>query len=150
VKNSTSLTQIALQKFKKNFWGVFSLGFLALCVLVAIFAYALAPDNSENANQMHLSIHSKNPGFSVKMLTIPIAVESQNPFSVFFFGKKNADTEVPISKYSLTENSIEIIEYTPDGTDGLQKEYALSLFPKTNSVDEIPIHFGKKIPARYG
>src|SRR5690606_38398706 len=120
------------------FWGVFSLGFLALCVLVAIFAYALAPDNSENANQMHLSIHSKNPGFSVKMLTIPSAVESQNPFSVFFFGKKNADTEVPISKYSLTENSIEITEYTPDGTDGLQKEYALSLFPKTNSVDEIP------------
>src|SRR5690606_25483695 len=32
----------------------------------------------------------------------------------------------------------EITEYTPDGTDGLQKEYALSLFPKTNSVDEIP------------
>ncbi|MCB0467377.1 MAG: ABC transporter permease [Aequorivita sp.] len=138
MKNSTSLTQIALRKFKKNFWGVFSLGFLTLCILVAIFAYALAPDNSQNANQMHLSVHSKNPGFSVQMLTIPAAVEKQNPLSVFFFGKKNADTEIPISKYSLTENSIEITEYTPDGIDGLQKEYPLSLFPKVSFVKEIP------------
>ena len=138
MKNSTSLTQIALRKFKKNFWGVFSLCFLSLCVLVAIFAYALAPDNSENANQMHLSIHSKNPGFSVQMLTIPAAVEKQNPLSVFFFGKKNADTEIPVSKYVLKKNTIEITEYTPDGTEGLQKEYALSLFPDASSVEEIP------------
>ncbi|OAD92077.1 peptide transporter [Aequorivita soesokkakensis] len=138
MKNSTSLTRIALQKFKKNFWGFFSLGFLALCVLVAVFAYALAPDNSQNANQMHISIHSKNPGFSVKMLTIPAVVETQNPLSVFFFGKKNADTEIPVSKFSFNENAIEITEYTADGTDGLQKEYALSLFPKATSVKEIP------------
>jgi len=137
VKNTTSLTKIALRKFKKNFWGVFSLCFLSLCVLVAIFAYALAPDNSENANQMHLSIHSKNPGFSVQMLTIPVKVEEQNPLSVFFFGKKNADTEIPISNFSIKENSIEIIEYTPDGTGGLQKEYLLSLFPDASSADEI-------------
>ncbi|MDP2686734.1 MAG: ABC transporter permease [Aequorivita sp.] len=138
MKNSTSLTGIALQKFKKNFWGVFSLGFLTLCALTAIFAYALAPDNSQNANQMHLSIHSKNPGFSIKMLTIPATVEEQNPFSVFFFGKKNADTEIPVSNFSLKQNTIEINEYTADGVDGLQKEYALSLFPKASSVNEIP------------
>jgi peptide/nickel transport system permease protein len=138
VKNSTSLTRIALQKFKKNFWGVFSLGFLTLCVLIAIFAYALAPDNSQNANQMHLSIHSKNPGFSVQMLTIPAAVEAQNPVSVFFFGKKNVATEIPIASFSLKQNSIEITEYTTDGVHGLQKEYPLSLFPEANSAKEIP------------
>ncbi len=141
MKNSTSLTQIALQKFKKNLWGVFSLCFLALCVLVAIFAYALAPDDSRNANQMHLSIHSKNPGFSVKMLTIPSAVEEQNPFSVFFFGNKNADTEIPISKYSLTPENIEITEYTPDGSEGLQKEYPLSFFPEVKTTPEIPYKY---------
>lgn len=138
MKNSTSLTRIALRKFKKNFWGVFSLGFLTLCVLLAVFAYALAPDNSQNANQMHLSIHSKNPGFSVQMLTIPATVEAQNPLSVFFFGKRNADTEIPISKFSLNESSIEITEYTPDGTDGLQKDYELSLFSNASSAKEIP------------
>lgn len=137
MKNSTSLTGIALQKFKRNFWGVFSFGFLVGCVLLAIFAYALAPDNSQNANQMHLSIHSKNPGFTVKMLTIPTEVEAQNPLSVFFFGKENVDTEIPVSEFFLRSDGIEIIEYTPDGSGGLQKEYPLSLFPKATSVSEI-------------
>ncbi len=138
MKNSTSLSSIALQKFKKNFWGVFSFGFLILCVILAVFAYALAPDNSQNANQMHISIHSKNPGFSVKMLSIPVAVEEQNMLSVFFFGKKNADTEIPISNFSLKDNSIEITEYTSDAVDGLQKDYGLSLFPDASTVNEIP------------
>lgn len=137
MKNSTSLTRIALQKFKKNFWGVFSFGFLVICVLIAIFAYALAPDNSQNANQMHLSIHSENPGFTVKMLTIPVAVKSQNPISVFFFGRKSADTEIPVSKYITSDGTIQITEYTPDGSDGLQREYELSHFPKAKNVAEI-------------
>lgn len=128
MKNSTSLTGIALQKFKRNFWGVFSFCFLVGCVLLAIFAYALAPDNSRNANQMHLSIHSKNPGFEVKMLTIPTEVEEQNPLSVFFFGKENVDTEIPVSEFSLKSDGIEIIEYTPDGSGGLQKRISAFSF----------------------
>lgn len=138
MKKSTSLTRIALQKFKKNFWGVFSLSFLFLCVLIAIFGYALAPDNSQNANQMHLSIHSKEPGFTVKMLTIPSPIESENKIANFFFGKKNTDTEIPISNYTVTPNSLQITEYTLDGSAGLQKEYELAVFPKASSIDVIP------------
>jgi peptide/nickel transport system permease protein len=138
VKKSTSLTRIALQKFKKNFWGVFSLSFLFLCVLIAIFGYALAPDNSQNANQMHLSIHSKEPGFTVKMLTIPSPIKSENEIANFFFGKKNTDTEIPISNYTVTPNSLQITEYTLDGSAGLQKEYELAVFPKASSIDVIP------------
>jgi peptide/nickel transport system permease protein len=47
--------------------GRFQFAFIVILVLVSIFAYVLAPDNSENANQMHLSIHSKPPGFNVNM-----------------------------------------------------------------------------------
>lgn len=138
MKKSTSLTGIALQKFKRNFWGVFCSVFLVICVLLAVFAYALAPDNSKNANQMHLSIHSKNPGFQVQMLNIPSKVESQNSVTVFFFGRKNVDTEIPISNYRLTSEGIEITEYTTEGEGGLQKEYALSLFPEARVVKDIP------------
>ena len=59
----------------------------------------------------------------------------QFPFS--FLEKKNADTEIPISSFSLKENAIEIAEYTSDGSGGLQKEYVLSLFPNASSVNEI-------------
>jgi len=135
---STSLTSLALQKYKRNFWGVFSFSFLVLVLLLAIFAYPLAPDNSQNANQMHVSIHSKKPGFQVQMLTIPSSVVvSQNGFSSFFFGKKIAATELPISSYTLSESGIIITEYAQDGLEGLQKEYNLSKFSEAASVEAI-------------
>ena len=134
------LTKIALQKFKKNIWGVLSFSFLVLCVLVAIFAYSLAPDNSQNANQMHLSIHSKSPGFSVQMLVIPSSEKNENTFSEFFFGKKISVTEIPISNYSIGNNTLSIVEYTEEG-EGLQKKYKLGLFPKASTIEEIPKYY---------
>ena len=136
--HSTSLTKLALQKFQKNFWGVFSLSFLVLCVLVALFAYALAPDDSQNANQMHLSIHSKAPGFTVQMLTLPSEEITQNSLSAFFFGRKNTLTEIPISGYTLKENAIEITAYIPEGEAGFSKEYGLNYFPSISQISEVP------------
>jgi peptide/nickel transport system permease protein len=84
MNNTTqSLTVIALHK-PKRILGVFSFMFIVILVLVSIFAYyVLAPDNSENANQMHLSIHSKPPGFNVNMLSIPLE-ERQKTLSNYF------------------------------------------------------------------
>ena len=79
-KQSNSLTSLALQKFKRNFWGVLSFWYIVLCGLLAVLAYAFAPDNSQNANQMHLSIHSKSPGFEVAILTIPGEKEVEQSF----------------------------------------------------------------------
>lgn len=138
---STSLTKIALRKFKKNFWGVFSFSFLVLCLLVAIFAYALAPDDSRNANQMHLSIHSKKPGFSCIMLSIPSSEKEDSGVASFFFGKKNTETEIPISKFRLLEDGIEIVEYNADADDGIVKTYALELFPKASTPKEISSYY---------
>ncbi len=110
---------------------------MVLCTLTAIFAYALAPDNSQNANQMHLSIHSKAPGFTVQMLTIPSEDPGQNALSVFFFGKKSTATEIPISSFKKVGDGIEIVEYTPDGTAGLSKIYSLSVFTDAKTVNDI-------------
>ena len=41
-KSTQSLTVIALQKFKKNFWGVFSFWFVIVLILISVFAYFLA------------------------------------------------------------------------------------------------------------
>jgi peptide/nickel transport system permease protein len=136
VKKATSLSQLAFQKFRKNFWGMLSVSFLITCVLIALFAYGLAPDNSENANQMHLSIHSKQPGFKVQILTLPVSIQQQNSFHTFFFGKKNADTEIPIRNYTVTDMGISISEYTEDGS-GLQKEFMMSQFPNVVAPRDI-------------
>ncbi|MGB3774960.1 MAG: ABC transporter permease, partial [Leeuwenhoekiella sp.] len=109
-KQANSLTQLALQKFKRNFWGVLSFIFIVFIGLLAVFAYMLAPDDSENANQMHLSIHSQKPGFTVTMLRIPGDTVEQNWLDRYFTGVKDTGTEIPISEFTLHAN---ILEYIP-------------------------------------
>lgn len=124
---SASLTTLALQKFKKNFWGVFSFVFIVLCGIVALFAYMFAPDNSQNANQMHVSIHSQPPGFTTTMLTIPQLQEtSQSVFSKWLFGHKNTDTELPISGHRISNDTLYVKPYHPDGVSGIEKAYTAS------------------------
>ncbi len=135
---SNSLSKLALQKFKKNFWGVLSFYFIIFCGIIAVFAYVLAPDNSQNANQMHLSIHSKPPGFTVKILTIPSQSSYDQSFlSKIFFGVKNTDTEIPIERYTLKNNVLKIYPYSEGEVIGISKEIPLKVFPKGLPSEEI-------------
>lgn len=136
--SSNSLPRIALQRFKKNFWGVLSFWFIVGCIALAIFAYLLAPDNSQNANQMHLSIHSKPPGFKVSMLTIPApVVASQSFFSKLFFGVKNMDNEIPVETYSVVEQGVKISTYSEGELTDVSKIIPLDEFPKGITPQEV-------------
>jgi len=122
-KQRNSLSQLALQKFKKNIWGVFSFLVIVGVGLISIFAYLLAPDTTKNANQMHLSIHSKPPGFEVLMLNVPSETEdSQSVWSKWFFGETQVSKEIPISNYSIDNNVLTYTEYASDGLTGQQKQ----------------------------
>jgi peptide/nickel transport system permease protein len=126
-----SLSKLALQKFKHNFWGVFSFWFIVFVGIISVFAYAFAPDNSQHANQMHLSIHSKRPGFKVQMLTLPTSIENNQSFvDKLFFGKKNTETEIPITSYQIIDNTLFYTEYASDGLEGAEKELDLTAFSK--------------------
>ncbi|MCC1483192.1 ABC transporter permease [Winogradskyella immobilis] len=128
--NNNSLTQLALQKFKKNFWGVFSLGVIVCIGLMSVFAYFFAPDASKNANQMHLSIHSKKPGFDVKMLVLPSSIEEdQSVLNKIFFGSVNTSTEIPVQSYKIEDEFLVYTEYALDGLIGQEKKIALDRFP---------------------
>jgi len=134
---SRSLKQLALQKFKKDFRGVFSFAFILFVGLVSIFAYVFAPDDSQNANQMHLAIHSKKPGFEVKMITLPSKTDRDQGFlSQLFFGKKNTDTEIPISIFNTENNKLVYTEYASDGLEGITKTIDLSEFPN-HSIEDL-------------
>jgi len=138
-KTSKSLTQLALHKFKKNLWGVLSFWFIVVCTFIALFAYVLAPDNSENANQMHLSIHSKSPGFSVQMLSIPGTTEEKESWlRSFFYGKTNVDEEIPITGYSISDKEITITPYTGEEDENIEQSFLLKdNFPEDLSPPEI-------------
>jgi peptide/nickel transport system permease protein len=137
-QNSSSLSQLALQKFKHNFWGVFSFWFIVFVGIVSVFAYVFAPDNSQNANQMHLAIHSKKPGFKVQILTLPSSIENNQSFvDKLFFGKNNTETEIPISSYQIKNNTLFYTEYASDGLEGAEKELDLSNYATDNPVNLI-------------
>jgi peptide/nickel transport system permease protein len=135
---TNSLKQLALQKFKKKFWGVLSFYFIILVGLVSIFAYVFAPDDSQYANQMHLAIHSKPPGFRVKILTISSNLANkQSIIDRLFFGKKNTNSEIPITEYEIKEDVLVYKEYASDGLDGAEKELSLDVFQDNSPTDFI-------------
>ena len=145
-RKSSSLKQLALQKFKKNFLGVFSCCFIILVGFISVFAYAFAPDNSQYANQMHLAIHSKKPGFKVLMLTLPSELETnQSSFDKLFFGNTNADTEIPITEYNIKGNIVTYKEYASDGLEGVEKTLSVNSLPTKhieNYIKEKTFLFG--------
>lgn len=135
-----SLTQLALRKFKKNFWGVFSFGLIVSIGLISLCAYIIAPDDSQNANQMHLSIHSKEPGFKVQMLLVPsIEKRPQSMISKWFLGHKITDLEIPISEYAVTDDVLVFTEYASDGLKGEEKSISLDAFPNRDYQSHIEI-----------
>lgn len=124
IYQSKSLSQVALQKFKQNKIGLFSFCFVLFCGFIAVFGYLIAPDNSQNANQMHLEIHSKEPGFSVDILTIPSKEKkTQSFFNRLFMGSTQMNTEIAIKSYRILEDELEYIGYN----DGYPKKMNLNL-----------------------
>jgi len=106
-----SLLSIALQKFKKRFWGVFCLGYILFCAIIAVLAYLISPDNSTNANQMNLSIHSQSPGFKTLVIEVPIEKDKESTWQSWFIGKAQVNDIIPIQDYSIQNNTIEVTPF---------------------------------------
>ena len=106
-KNST------LQRFKTNFWGVFSFVTIGIISLLSLFAYQLATDASPNANGMNLSIALKPPGFSCKILTLSGQRETEGVlFFDFFNGIKQNNVQIPINSYHIKGDKLVYYPYS--------------------------------------
>jgi peptide/nickel transport system permease protein len=128
---TTSLSSLALQKFKKNFWGVLSFMVILFYGLIAIFAYVLAPDDTQYANQMHISVHSQPPGFTVDMLALN-SIEAPISFWDWWNGKKSTVEEIPFSELML-ENGM--VYYRPFDVDGKQLAFIRTDFEVANGLE---------------
>ena len=121
----TSLSQLAFKKFAKNKIGMFSFWYIVLCGFVAVFAYLIAPDNSPNANTMHLEIHTKKPFFNTKMLHQEKQIQKQSFISKLFSGDKNTSLETPINNYSISNDTLKVALYSE--TDAVSKQKIIPL-----------------------
>ncbi len=117
----TSLGKIAFKKFTKNKIGMFSFWYIVLCGFVAVFAYLIAPDNSPNANVMHLEIHTKQPFFKSQILNQEKQTTKQSFINKLFFGNKNAPLETPINNYTIENDTLKINLYSETNKISKQK-----------------------------
>ena len=93
--------------FKKNFLGLISLSFIVFIATISIFAYFLAPDNSPNANNMNLSIHSQRPGFTVDILKEKkTRIDNQSFYEILLFGVSEISDEIAVSDYYIEDDLI--------------------------------------------
>ena len=82
--------------FRKNKLGSLSLLYIVCIGLIAVFCYQIAPDNTENANFMHLEIHSKSPGFECYILD---------------YDSPNGKQEYAVSRFEETESGTYFTPY---------------------------------------
>src|SRR5204862_1093156 len=60
--STNSIQQATWRKLKKNKAAVFGIFIIFVAVVLAIFAYLIAPDASPNANRMIVEIGGQKPG----------------------------------------------------------------------------------------
>ncbi len=131
------LKSTSFKKFKQNKLGVICLAFIFVMICISLMAYIVAPDKTQNANWGDLSIKSKQPGFEVLMLKVPIPNTPAFSFSEYFFGQKIRFYNYPIQSYELQTDKILYVPYSDDADIKIVKEVLLSDFPNQTTIEEV-------------
>jgi ABC-type dipeptide/oligopeptide/nickel transport system permease subunit len=109
------------KRLKKNKGALFGLFIIILAALVSVFGYAIAPDNSPNADLQTVEIQAKKPGYSQQFLKIPgNNVSDGNWLNQFISGKKNNFQLVPIKGYQINGDSLLVNKFIDDDTTVVQ------------------------------
>ena len=120
--HSISFQQAAWKRLRKNKGAVFGLIVICLAILVAVFAYFIAPDSSPFANRIILEIGGNKPGFTQRF--IKVKKEKDVALTGFFArlisGKEDAYYHIPIVSAEEKGDSIIIEKYIDVGVSERQ------------------------------
>ena len=107
----------AWRRLQKNKGALFGLCVIVLALLVAIFAYFLAPDPSPYANRIILETGGNRPGFTQQFLRIRKEKEVGHTgfFRQLIAGKEDAYLYIPIQSFQKTADSIIAEKYIDEG-----------------------------------
>lgn len=131
-KKFVSANKKALQKFKQNYWGVFSLAFIILLTLMAAFAYVIAPDNTINANNGDVTISTQKPGFTVQTVNIPLGNNYQTSVLDYMKGKEIKEQFIPVLSYNFKGDTLYYKEFSEDASTAQTKFVLKNVFPSSD------------------
>jgi peptide/nickel transport system permease protein len=112
--------------FKRNKAAVAGVAVIFIALLVSVLGYLVMPDTSPNANNMCLPLSLKKPGAKFTMLLIPKAekTDTVNFIERMLYGQPALNQEIPVTAYSLKNDSVIVSEYLSDEDKPERKVYA--------------------------
>ena len=133
-----SYAQQTWKRLKKNKGAVFGLIIIGLSILVAIFGYLVAPDNSPNADLQTVEIQAKKPGYAQQFLKIHDPQNKKRNWLVsLIYGRPLNYHLVPINgepQYNKSNDSLIVNRYIDEGVSVSQAFAIKSLLE--NSQDK--------------
>lgn len=103
------------RKFFKNKGAVAGLAIIICALLMAVFAYFIAPDGSPNANRIIPEIANRKPGFSIYFLQLKKREISTGWFEKLINGAPDKYEFIPITQYEGSGDSLIVQKYIDDG-----------------------------------
>lgn len=106
-----SLSALTWQRFKKEWEGMVSLGFILLVVLVALLGYLITPDGTPFCNHQQLEIALRKPGFTVDLLQVQPdnPVERVGVLRRMLKGQPALYRTIPVSSYTVEKDSVRAV-----------------------------------------
>ena len=121
MQHSFSFKAAMWKRLKKNLGALFGLIVIVLAVLISVFGYVIAPDNSPNADLQTVEIQAKKPGYEQQFLkTFSNETADGNWLDHFINGKKNNFQIIPIKGYRISGGSLLVNKYIDDDTSVVQ------------------------------
>ena len=115
------------RKIIKSIPGIIALSYIILLFLSALFAYFIVPDSSSHANDQHLEISLKKPGFSCDFLIFKDNLPKNTFIKKLLFGEENKNRSIPLYTYHFTSDSLEIESFTGlNPNEGIIIHYPIS------------------------
>ena len=120
-QQSLSYNQQTFKRLKKNKGALLGLFIIIIAVVLALFGYLIAPDNSPNADLQTVEIQAKKPGYTQQFLKI-----SEKKYWAGFWithlisGEKNHYKLIPIKGYTIKNDSLLINKFIDEDTSVVQ------------------------------
>jgi len=124
---SLSFQQAAWRRLRKNKGAMFGLVIIGLSVIVAVFAYFIAPDSSPYANRIILEIGGEKPGYKQTFLLVKNtrAIEPASFWRRLTAGATDQYNYLPVTNYEKKADSFIVQKFIDEGLTERQA-YAVS------------------------
>lgn len=101
---------------------------IILAILLSVFAYLISPDSTPYANDQHLELSTKKPGFQVDMLKVRKNenLSSEGFISQLLYGQVSKYKMIPFSSVRYEGDELVVEEYSDgDGSVKFESSYKL-------------------------